>query len=95
MAAVHSALTRCAAAGAFAGLVAGLVFVSAPVPDGLWLVAAMVVAAVAVACAAWWHGVRPDELRLSRFVRGQCERCGYDLRGNVSGVCPECGEANA
>jgi hypothetical protein len=22
---------------------------------------------------------------------GACERCGYDLRGNVSGVCPECG----
>ena len=22
---------------------------------------------------------------------GQCAQCGYDLRGNVSGVCPECG----
>ena len=22
-----------------------------------------------------------------------CRRCGYDLRGNISGVCPECGEA--
>ncbi len=22
-----------------------------------------------------------------------CEACGYDLRGNVSGICPECGEA--
>ena len=22
---------------------------------------------------------------------GHCRRCGYDLRGNVSGVCPECG----
>jgi hypothetical protein len=21
----------------------------------------------------------------------KCRRCGYDLRGNVSGVCPECG----
>ncbi|UCG17088.1 MAG: hypothetical protein JSV19_03465 [Phycisphaerales bacterium] len=21
-----------------------------------------------------------------------CRRCGYDLTGNVSGVCPECGE---
>ncbi len=20
-----------------------------------------------------------------------CIKCGYDLRGNVSGVCPECG----
>lgn len=24
-------------------------------------------------------------------VAGQCGRCGYDLRGNVSGCCPECG----
>jgi hypothetical protein len=21
---------------------------------------------------------------------GRCQRCGYDLRGNVSGLCPEC-----
>lgn len=25
--------------------------------------------------------------------RGYCEACGYNLRGNVSGVCPECGVA--
>ena len=25
-----------------------------------------------------------------RIVRGHCD-CGYDLTGNVSGVCPECG----
>ena len=24
---------------------------------------------------------------------GHCQTCGYDLTGNVSGVCPECGEA--
>jgi hypothetical protein len=23
---------------------------------------------------------------------GHCPNCGYDLTGNVSGVCPECGE---
>ncbi len=23
--------------------------------------------------------------------RGHCGRCGYDLTGNVSGICPECG----
>ncbi len=22
---------------------------------------------------------------------GSCQKCGYDLTGNVSGVCPECG----
>jgi len=26
-----------------------------------------------------------------RLVRGCCVRCGYNLTGNVSGVCPECG----
>jgi hypothetical protein len=29
--------------------------------------------------AATWHG------------EGRCEGCGYDLRGNQNGVCPECG----
>lgn len=26
-----------------------------------------------------------------RRSAGQCGRCGYNLTGNVSGVCPECG----
>lgn len=26
-----------------------------------------------------------------RALQGFCKRCGYDLTGNVSGVCPECG----
>jgi hypothetical protein len=30
--------------------------------------------------------------RRRRRGRGLCIRCGYDLKGNVSGVCPECGE---
>jgi hypothetical protein len=29
--------------------------------------------------------------RRRRRNRGLCERCGYDLRGSVSGRCPECG----
>ncbi len=24
---------------------------------------------------------------------GHCQTCGYNLTGNVSGICPECGEA--
>ena len=31
--------------------------------------------------------------RARRRARGLCPRCGYDLTGNVSGVCPECGAA--
>ena len=29
--------------------------------------------------------------RLFRPPPGHCQNCGYDLTGNVSGVCPECG----
>lgn len=29
--------------------------------------------------------------RYRRRKRGLCVRCGYNLTGNVSGVCPECG----
>lgn len=29
--------------------------------------------------------------RYRRRRRGRCEHCGYDLTGNVSGRCPECG----
>lgn len=31
--------------------------------------------------------------RRRRRKRGQCLRCGYNLTGNISGVCPECGSA--
>ncbi len=30
-------------------------------------------------------------LRPTTFPHDRCRRCGYDLTGNVSGVCPECG----
>jgi hypothetical protein len=31
--------------------------------------------------------------RAARLVRGLCPRCGYDLAGNASNVCPECGHS--
>lgn len=35
-----------------------------------------------------------DEYRRRRAARREgCRSCGYDLTGNVSGVCPECGAA--
>lgn len=30
-------------------------------------------------------------IKLLRQKKGQCVSCGYDLTGNTSGVCPECG----
>ncbi len=40
----------------------------------------------------------PDHIAMERAARARkllpnCEKCGYDLTGNVSGVCPECGTA--
>ncbi len=40
---------------------------------------------VAVPTVALWWSSRP-------FPRGHCPACGYDLTGNTSGRCPECGE---
>jgi hypothetical protein len=40
---------------------------------------------------ARWAGAFLSRRR--RRSRGLCERCCYDLRGNVSGACPECGTA--
>jgi len=36
----------------------------------------------------WWRDRR-------RIPPGHCRKCGYNLTGNVSGVCPECGTAVA
>ena len=34
----------------------------------------------------WWRWWRKRE-----FKPGTCSHCGYDLTGNASGICPECG----
>jgi hypothetical protein len=49
----------------------------------LWIPFAIVVAPTAV---LWYVDRR-------RIPAGHCQKCGYDLTGNVSGVCPECGTA--
>ena len=36
--------------------------------------------------------IRGPFARWRRSRKGVCLKCGYDLTGNVSGVCPECGE---
>jgi hypothetical protein len=37
--------------------------------------------------------IRGPLRRWRRRRKGLCLKCGYDLTGNTSGVCPECGEA--
>jgi len=43
----------------------------------------IVVAGLPAACLSWRDH--------HRFPPGHCQKCGYDLTGNVSGRCPECG----
>ena len=56
----------------------------------------------AAAWVAWFALERPgiqaiekNTERQGRREKGLCEQCGYDLTGNVSGVCPECGKSAA
>ena len=35
--------------------------------------------------------IRTHRRRKRQRAEGCCSTCGYDLRGNVSGICPECG----
>jgi predicted RNA-binding Zn-ribbon protein involved in translation (DUF1610 family) len=41
----------------------------------------------------WLWIVRPHQLREKRRDQGLCVSCGYDPRGNVTDVCPECGRS--
>lgn len=62
----------------------------------IWLPATPIWSGLAVNtafwAAAWWLllGAPRQLRRWRRARRGECVRCGYDLRG-VAGVCPECG----
>jgi len=51
----------------------------------LWVLATLLAAYPAVALA------RGPLRRHRRRRKGLCLKCGYNLTGNVSGVCPECG----
>jgi hypothetical protein len=63
--------------GAYSGF--GLIW-AVVVP--LWIPLLIVATPTAI---LWWRDRR-------RIPPGHCRKCGYDLTGNVSGVCPECGE---
>lgn len=52
-----------------------------------WYLCLLNLGHVALPVAATW-----TLLRVLRPTQpGHCHKCGYDLTGNVSGVCPECG----
>jgi hypothetical protein len=76
----------------FTFCVAAYVAKMAAVAHGLprW-VGVLLLLGVAVAAIYWLH--RPVEIVRERRAKGLCVGCGYDLTGNVSGVCPECGRS--
>jgi hypothetical protein len=43
----------------------------------------------------WLVEAAQRNVRRRRSSSGLCSACGYSLRGNVSGVCPECGTCAA
>ena len=72
-----------------AGTWAAVLFKTPPEKRLEWLFVSLswllVTAPITVTTAAlWWYDHQPPP--------GYCEECGCDLTGNVSGICPECGE---
>ncbi|GMU23406.1 MAG: hypothetical protein AMXMBFR13_34840 [Phycisphaerae bacterium] len=49
--------------------------------------------ATAILPACWIRWFQRRRRSIARFRKRQCLECGYNLTGNVSGVCPECGTA--
>lgn len=64
-----------------------LVFLRRSLRIPLWLPLALFSATPTVAL------IRGPPRRYRRHDKGLCLKCGYNLTGNVSGRCPECGEA--
>jgi hypothetical protein len=48
--------------------------------------------ATAVPPICWVRWFRRRKTTRQRMTQGLCLKCGYNLTGNVSGVCPECGK---
>jgi hypothetical protein len=74
----------------------GVVIAGTSFPAGKFLYLPAFIAMAATVVGEWWLFWRPverQELLQERKAHGQCADCGYDLVGNVSGVCPECGSA--
>jgi hypothetical protein len=53
-----------------------------------WFILSLTLLLPAASLLRWWR-------RRRRRRIGLCSRCGYELTGNVSGVCPECSRAVA
>ncbi len=71
--------------------------------DGQWLrrtetsydadAQAWIIAALFSLYPIWYFSYSSKRRIKKRRRRGSCVKCGYNLTGNVTGVCPECGAA--
>jgi hypothetical protein len=57
-------------------------------PYGDYLFVALAVCGL---IGTWYLAEGPARQQRQWKAEGRCTRCGYDLTGNVSGTCPECG----
>ena len=63
-----------------------------PVRYGIILVTTVVSIAAGAILPFLWLGTHLAEAdRRHRLAQGRCSACNYNLQGNTSGVCPECG----
>jgi hypothetical protein len=73
-----------------------LVSVVAWVLPDPWRIVSLLVVVLMMGGLIWFTVARRVLIHGSLWERrwrdGLCLRCGYPLRGNISGVCPECGE---
>jgi len=67
----------------------------------MWLLggigAVVAAASLLLLLVCWWKGPklrwRSHAKDTGDYPVGRCQNCGYDLTGNVTGVCSECGRA--
>ena len=68
----------------------GALYVAIPVFWKTWRLTLVALAAGLAFAGVPFVRAAKKELPALRRRMGQCAHCGYDLTGNVSGVCPEC-----
>jgi uncharacterized paraquat-inducible protein A len=58
----------------------------------IWVLALIVPLMLIIFLRGMFEAIAEGDVKI-RGALGQCLHCGYDLKGNASGVCPECGTA--
>ena len=74
------------------GTLLSVVIAVAFVVSGWWRVCAFLPCWIPFLLVALPTGILFWRDHRRRITPGHCKKCGYDLTGNVSGRCPECGK---